>query len=336
MRAIRTSLLAALLLFATSAGAQQQFADIGDLELESGEVLENVQVGYITAGTLNTDRSNVIVFLTWFTGTARNLVDAGAIGPGALANTDDYYVIAIDALANGVSTSPSNSAAQDAAAFPTITIGDMVNSQHRLLTEHLDFQRVHAVIGISMGGMQAFDWIGRFPDFMVKAVAIDGSLRMTSYDLLAFGARKRIIGVMREAGHGDVAISSIIEHVSQITLRTPEWFVANVSPDELDDFLARDAASVYNSFDYEAQQGAMVALDLFGDTDLSRRSWAELVKADVLIINGSRDHMVNPASAIRAAQLLDAQSVINDSNCGHLGNICEIAAVSAKVQEFLK
>lgn len=324
-----------LLILAVHANAQQRFVDIGDLELESGEILENVRLGYITAGTLSSDKSNVVVFLTWFTGTAQNLVDTGAIGPGALADTDDYYVIAIDALANGVSTSPSNSVTQGGAAFPAITIGDMVNSQHRLLTEHLGMEHVHAVIGISMGGMQTFDWISRYPEYMSKAVPIDGSLRMTSFDLLAFGARQRIIRTMREDGHSNASISGVIEHVSQLTLRTPGWFVENVPPEHLDSFLAQNAASVYDSFDYERQQNAMMLLDLLGDTEASQREWAQRVKADVLIINGSRDHMVNPESATRAAQLLDATRVMNDSNCGHLGNVCEAAAVSVKVQAFL-
>ena len=236
---------------------------------------------------------------------------------------------------SAVSTSPSNSATQAGAAFPAITVGDMVKSQHRLLTQHLGIDHVRAIVGISMGGIQTFDWIERYPDFMDKAVPIDGSLRMTSYDLLAFNARKRIIRVMREDGHSDAEISSIIEHVSQITLRTPEWFVANVAPDQLDAFLALDAASVYNSYDYEWQQDAVTMLDLYGDTEASQRAWAERIKADVLIINGSRDHMVNPESAMRAAELLEVESIMNNSNCGHLGNVCEAAKVFAKVQEFL-
>jgi len=336
LTSIRVCLVATLLLFAHSAGAQQRFADIGDLELESGEILENVRIGYVTAGALNERRSNVVVVLTWFTGTTRQLVDFGVIGPEGLVDTDDYYVVAIDALANGVSTSPSNSHARSGAAFPAITIGDMVVSQHRLLTEHLGVDHVHAVIGISMGGMQTFDWMGRFPDFMDKAVPIDGSLRMTSYDLLAFGVKKRIINDMRDGGHDDTQISAVIEQISQLTLRTPDWFVENVPPEALSQFLATDAASVYNSYDYEIQQDAMMVLDLFGDTETSQQAWAERVQANVLILNSRHDLMVNPSSAIRATRLLEAGGIVNDSNCGHLGTVCEGNAVRNAVHDFLK
>src|SRR5882672_6837784 len=88
----------------------QQFASLGDSKLESGETIKNCRIGYRTFGELNSDKSNVVVFTTWFGGTSEQL--AGGFGPGKLVDTSKYYVIAIDALGNGVSTSPSNSALQ--------------------------------------------------------------------------------------------------------------------------------------------------------------------------------------------------------------------------------
>ena len=59
--------------------------------------------------------------------------------------------------------------------FPVFTIRDMVNSQHRLLTENLGINHIRAVMGISMGGMQTFQWIVSYPEFMDKAVVLVGS-----------------------------------------------------------------------------------------------------------------------------------------------------------------
>ena len=123
-----------ILLFLASpcvpADSPQQFAAIGDLPLVSGEILYDVRLGYRTAGTLNADKSNVIVFPTWFTGSSEDLLRFDKIGPGKLADTDRFYVIAIDALGNGISTSPSNSERQPGADFPAIQIDDMVNAAH--------------------------------------------------------------------------------------------------------------------------------------------------------------------------------------------------------------
>jgi len=148
------------------------------------ETLPNCEVGYRTAGTLNADKSNVIIFLTWFTGTSGDLLKYELIGPGKLTDTDRYFVIAIDALGNGVPSSPSTSIRQPGTQFPDISIDGMVKLQYILLTNHLGINHVLAVTGISMGGMQTFQWIGQHPKFMEKAVPIEGSPRMTSYDLL--------------------------------------------------------------------------------------------------------------------------------------------------------
>ena len=314
---------------------EQQFAAIGDLELESGEVLRDARVGYVTAGELNADRSNVILFPTWFTGTAKNLLDFGVIGPGKLADTDKYHVIAVDALANGVSTSPSNSALQPGREFPSVSIGDMVNSQHRLLTEHLDIHRVHAVMGISMGGMQTFDWMGRYPDFMEHAVPIDGSPKMTSYDLLLWQLQRDIIAMMQDADHANEAISDVVGRVSQLALQTPAWFVENVRPEDLAAHLDI-AVSTFDSYDYAAQLGAMIGQDVFGDSPASRQAWLDRIAADVLVVGGTRDHMVNQVPARRVAEELGAEVLMNDSYCGHLGNVCERDRASARVSEFLQ
>ena len=314
---------------------EQHFAEIGDLPLESGEILHDVRVGYITAGVLNEDKSNVLLFPTWFGGTAKNLVDFEVIGPGKLADTDRYFVIAFDALANGVSTSPSNSTRQPGAEFPVISTGDMVESQYRLLTEHLGIESAYAVMGISMGGMQTFEWMGRYPNFMEHAIPLDGSPRMTSYDLLQWQVHKDIVGVMRDAGYNDRAIFELVGRVAQMTLQTPTWFVQNVEPEELEAYLAASTGTP-NSYDYVAQLDAMIEHNVYGGSDESRQNWLNRVTADVLIVGGTRDHMVNPIPAQRAAADLEAELFMNDSFCGHLGGACERDLLIERVTEFLE
>jgi homoserine O-acetyltransferase len=86
-----------------------------------------------------------------------------------------YFVIAVDALGNGTSSSPSNSDAQPGRDFPRVTIRDLVESQFWLATRVFGLTHLKGIVGLSMSGMQVFQWMTAYPDFMDKAVSIVGS-----------------------------------------------------------------------------------------------------------------------------------------------------------------
>ena len=159
-------------------GAQhgaQLIASLGDLTLESGQVIHDCRIGYRTYGRLDAAKSNAILFPTWFGGTTEQL--AGNFGSGKTIDTGKYFVIAVDAIGNGVSSSPSNSRTQPRLKFPRFSIRDMVESQHRLVTEVLHLNHLRAVIGISMGGMQTFEWMVGVSGFHGPRRSIVGQLR---------------------------------------------------------------------------------------------------------------------------------------------------------------
>jgi homoserine O-acetyltransferase/O-succinyltransferase len=146
-----------VLSIAASLNAQeQQFANLGDFKLESGEVLRDCRLGYRTLGQLNADKSNAILFPTWAGGTTERL--AGSVGAGKLADSTKYFVILVDALSNGASSSPSNSQLQPHMQFPKITFHDMIATQHELLTKFLHVDHIK-------GGHGNFD--GRNADLSV-------------------------------------------------------------------------------------------------------------------------------------------------------------------------
>ena len=129
-----------------------QRLDLGNMSLESGETLQGAFVTYVVHG--NTSRMhNAAILVTTAIGSTHHRLDF-LIGAGKALDTDKYAIIVVDAIGNGLSISPSNSWAQSGARFPRFTIRDMVTSQYMLL-DYLGIGRLKAVVGASMGGMQA-------------------------------------------------------------------------------------------------------------------------------------------------------------------------------------
>ena len=107
----------------------------GDLRLESGERIRGFELSYVTHGKLNEARDNAVLVTVSLTGNHHRL--DFLIGAGRALDTERYFVVCVDPIGNGLTSSPSNSAAQPGARFPRFCLRDMVHSQHRLLTEEL-------------------------------------------------------------------------------------------------------------------------------------------------------------------------------------------------------
>lgn len=155
--------------------------DLGDLPLESGEVLRDAFVSYVVHGEPARQCEGVILALTAI-GSTHHRLDF-LIGPGAPLDTDRHCLLVVDALGNGLSSSPSNSALQPGPRFPRFTIRDMVESQRRLLA-HLGVERLAAVVGASMGGMQALQWAVSHPERMRSVVAMTPMARTARWSQL--------------------------------------------------------------------------------------------------------------------------------------------------------
>ena len=332
------SLVACVLLAAGAARAQEQkFAELGDFKLESGEVIRDCRVGYRTFGALDAGRSNAILFPTWASGTTEQL--ASNFGPGRLVDTSKYYVVAVDALGNGVSSSPSNSRAQPRMKFPRFTVRDMVNTQRELLTRVLGVRHLRAVVGISMGGMQAFQWAVSYPDFMDKAVSVVGSPRLAPYDLQLWQAQ--IDAIMNDPGWrgGEYALNPARAAEYQfgaLLLTTPAEFNRRMTREKVFEELERAKRTRgFDANDKIRQDQAMMALDVSAAFGGSMERAAAAVRARVLVVAATQDHVVTPGPSLEFARLVGAQVVTLEGDCGHLAPGCESQKLNPAVADFL-
>lgn len=310
-----------------------ELASLGDCTLENGATIEDCHLGYRTYGTLNDAKSNAVLFTTWVWGTTEQL--AGFLGPDGIVDTTEYYVIAVDALGNGVSSSPSNSSAQPGEAFPEISIRDMVRAQHRLLTEHLGFTHLHAVLGISMGGMQVFEWVVSYPEFMSKAVPIVGSPRLGSYSLTFWSS---VLSVIEGFKGSEAEAARIVAVMGYLALQTPQYRDRQTPREDYWEFVERvgaQAAASYQPYDRASHVRAMITHDVAAPFGGSVERAASVVDADLLVIVAEQDHSITPGAALEFAERAGAETLVLASDCGHLAFSCEMDKVRTEVHRFL-
>lgn len=318
-----------LLFLVQSAYAQQRYYQIGDYQLENGQVLKDCKIGYRTFGKLNADKSNAVLVPTWFTGTSQQ--KSFVANPSDIADSTKYFVIVVDALGNGVSSSPSNSISQKDKLFPTLSIRDMVNTQYKLVKEVLKINHLYAVTGISMGGMQSFQWMMSYPDFMDKVIPIIGSPKQSTYDKLYWNLQLNII----ERGQYSAEAMKSVNALHQLNLWTPSYREAHSNTDEYATYIKKieDDALKLNAYDWATQLKAMINHDIF-QGQKPEEAFAK-VKAKVMIVIATQDHMVNPQAAIRFGKLLKAPIVELTGDCGHMATSCEGDKMRAHIKGFL-
>lgn len=301
----------------------------------SGESIAPCRIGYRTFGTLNADKTNAVLIPTWYTGTSADhayLVSPERIDPGR------YFVIIVDALANGVSSSPSNSAPQTHGRFPEITITDMVNSQHRLLTDVLEIPSLHGVVGLSMGGMQVFEWAVRYPGFSGKAVAAIGSPRLPTFDIALWTTRNRLMSLYREC-----ECKEALEAMAGfgMTYMVPTKLEQEIGrKDAVSTITARGEAqletiSIGQTWDQQRQAEAMISHNIARDFDNDMQKAAARVESGFLIIISADDRVVTPQPSRDFAALVDTQLIELDEDCGHGDPWCAPDEFSTLIRGFL-
>jgi homoserine O-acetyltransferase len=280
-----------------------QLYRIGDLQLESGETIKDFAISYVTHGALNAKKSNAILMVTAISGNHHRL--DFLIGPGKALDPAKYFIICTDAIGNGLTTSPSNSAAQPRMKFPKFLLRDMVASQHKLVTEHLGLSHVVAVIGPSMGGMQALQWGVSHSDFMDSLIALVPLARTPAWSVAVMEASRKAIMLDPAWKGGEYAeppengIRLYRDILSFLAARSPEIY-RDQFPNQLDvlPWLQQQETNLIKAFDandWIYQTWAYDRHDV-GTTPGMNGDYAKAlraIKAKTLIMVGTKD-LLNP------------------------------------------
>jgi len=210
--------------------------------LESGASLAEVTLAYETYGALSEARDNAVYVAHALTGDSHA---AGyysgedqrpgwwesMIGPGKGIDTDKYFVICANVLGGCMgSTGPGSidpaTGAPYGLSFPLVTIGDMVRAQRRLI-DHLGVDKLLAVVGGSMGGMQVLEWATRYPDRVAAAVPLATSSRHTALHIAFHEVARQAILADPDWNGGDyygrtspahgLAVARMIGHITYLS-----------------------------------------------------------------------------------------------------------------------
>src|SRR5215470_7777036 len=348
------------------------------IALDNGATLSPVEVAYETYGELNEAKSNAILVLHAFSGDAHA---AGVshetgkpgwwdnmIGPGKAFDTNKYFVLCSNILGGcrgttgPASVNPATGCPY-AMSFPVITISDMVRLQ-KMLIDWFGIQRLLAVAGGSMGGMQALEWAVAYPERVVSAIPIASTTRHSAQQIAFNEVGRQAIMADLDWNEGNyygrkppargLAVARMVGHITYMSddsmrekfgrrLRGKENFGYAFDVDfEVESYLRYRGSEFVNRFDansYLYITKAMDYFDLAGEGG-SLASALEKVKARFLVISFSSDWLypsyqsVEIVRALRRRNLNVAYCEL-PSNSGHDSFLVDIAAQTDLVRGFL-
>jgi homoserine O-acetyltransferase len=224
------------------------------LPLASGAALREYDLAYETYGTLNADQSNAVLICHALNashhvaGTYADQPDNlgwwdNMIGPGKPVDTDKFFVIGVNNLGScfgstgPLSINPDSGKAYGA-DFPLVTVEDWVDSHTRLL-DQLGIDILAAVMGGSLGGMQAMCWAYRYPQRVRHAIVIAAAPNLSAQNI-AFNEVARQ-AIMRDPQfHGGAFAEQHVKPVSGLTVARMIGHITYISDDQMESKFGRD------------------------------------------------------------------------------------------------
>ncbi|MGM8212181.1 alpha/beta fold hydrolase [Virgibacillus sp. W0430] len=202
--------------------------NLGDFQLEEGGIIPDCQLAYRTFGALNESKDNLIVIPTWFSGTSKDW--EAYIGEDRALNPKKYFIVVINQIGNGLSSSPHNSPASISMnAFPHVRISDDVRAQYQLITEKYGVTEIALVVGGSMGAQQTYEWAVRYPEMVKRAAPIAGTAKNTDHDFLF--TQTLMDAITSDPGFNEGNYTSHTDVAEGLKRHADIWAVMGLCPD---------------------------------------------------------------------------------------------------------
>ena len=337
---------------------ERQFLKVGDIELESGEVLTDVTLAYQSWGKLNSDKSNAILVNHALTGWS----DVpgwwpSMVGPGLPLDTDKYFVICPNVIGGCQGSTGPSSLATDGkrwgSRFPSLTIRDMVKAE-LALTDILGIPFYLLAVGPSLGGMRSLEWAVQHPD-RVRAICTIGSSAVATGDQIGSAAIQiRAIKADPHYNNGDYYLQSkgpvegrgIARRIAHLTYRTEGEmdlrFGRQLQGDDtgryaVESYLDHQAHKLSHRFDantYIALTEAMASHDVGRDRGGVAAALAT-VKVPTLVVSIDTDRLFPPRLQEEIVELVPTAEplAVISSPFGHDGFLIEVEEVGKLVRK---
>lgn len=357
---------------------QKQQLELPSFTTQSGVTLKQVKVGWEAYGQLDADKSNVILITHYFSGTSHaagkyRATDAAPgywdsiIGPGKAIDTNRFYVVSVDTLANlnafspdVITTGPASINPDNGKAygltFPVVTIRDFVEVQKALL-DKLGIKKLHAVIGPSMGSFQAIEWAVSYPDKVERLLPVIGTAYIDSFSAVRLERWAQPIKQDPQWNKGvypltqqPQGLTRALAYVIQDALH-PDLFNQSYPAPALDKAIHLDIQNELPAWDQlmkaakqrSAQMDANSLLYLVRASQLWRAgmgdNWQQKlqsVKAKTLWLPATGDLLLTPAMAKQSKdQMPDALYEEIPGQAGHLDGLVNIQSKAEQIRLFL-
>jgi homoserine O-acetyltransferase len=373
-------ILAAVLtawLVVSPAVAQDLIVEKKTFELPSyttaaGATIKNVKIGWEAAGTLNAEKSNAILITHFFTATSHAFgkyaaSDAASgywdylIGPGKVIDTSKYYVISSDTLVNlnvkapnVVTTGPASinpdTGKPYGMSFPVVSIKDFVRVQNALI-ESLGIRKLKAVMGASMGALQAYEWAAEFPDKVERIVAVVGAPAADAFLIGWLDAWAQAIRLDPKWNGGDYygkepPLEGLKAALKIITLQAQHWeWATKAFGTAPADAAKNPAAAMDNKFKIEATLEA-VATARAANADANSLIYLAkanqlaavdpaTIKLPALILYAPNDLIFYAPYVEEAAKKMGAETGQLPGPNGHINGVIGVAQAGDKIKAFL-